>query len=427
MEKITNDIKIRKIIKEYFNTDPILLDFMNLTTITFTETVDTVGMDIISNTNPIFKINPIFFESLSEKQAEIIVSSELLKLMLGHMNRSSKFLKSYSVLSSNLTVNSTTIIEKMLAEYMKKIKYPKPEDFQFDNHENLEYYYNRLLEMFPPENQEQNGVGQNQEQNGGDQKQEQNGGGQNQEQNGGDQKQEQNGGGQNKNSIEEYYNPNNQSYSDGWGENKLLEAEIQDIIENNKNNIKKWGKYTSDLIEDVLAAFAPPQIGYKQLLSMFKSSIIKNIKTSSRKKINRRYGLIFPGKKNDTKQNIIFATDVSGSISDVDISEAFGVINKLFSLNCNIEYITFDTEIKNKEIVKKKINKKSVSGRGGTDFNEVIQYSNKKKTDGLIIFSDGYADTPKYISKSKTCWLIKNNKSFSSNFGKVIHYQSDSK
>lgn len=45
-------------------------------------------------------------------------------------------------------------------------------------------------------------------------------------------------------------------------------------------------------------------------------------------------------------------------------------------------------------------------GRGGTDFQEVIDYYKEhKEYDGLIIFTDGYAPIPKIPPNRKILWV----------------------
>jgi len=48
-----------------------------------------------------------------------------------------------------------------------------------------------------------------------------------------------------------------------------------------------------------------------------------------------------------------------------------------------------------------------VTGRGGTDFNEPIDYANKEyHPDCLIYFTDGYASNPKNKCNCPILWIL---------------------
>ena len=62
------------------------------------------------------------------------------------------------------------------------------------------------------------------------------------------------------------------------------------------------------------------------------------------------------------------------------------------------------------------------SGRGGTDVAPVIDWVNQHNPQVTLVFTDGYFYAPKEKTKSPLLWLIHNNKEFTSDIGKVIHY-----
>ena len=72
-----------------------------------------------------------------------------------------------------------------------------------------------------------------------------------------------------------------------------------------------------------------------------------------------------------------------------------------------IQVIAFDTEIK-QEIERKKTCKTiKILGRGGTDFQCAIDYyESHSEYQGLIIFTDGYADIPEVRKAKQTLWIL---------------------
>lgn len=202
--------------------------------------------------------------------------------------------------------------------------------------------------------------------------------------------------------IKDYFDPNGSSNL-GWGTNDMMDADIKNYIEKNKDRVKAWGKHTKDVIEEILAA-NEPKISYKEIIRRFKKSVDSYARVNSRLKVNRRYDLVFPGHRRFLKTRVIFAIDVSGSMSNEDIAEGFAVLNKILK-HAEVIYVLFDTEIKMIETKLKKAKKTfKVCGRGGTDFNEVLHYADEIKCDGIVVFTDGCASAPKQ-PKAKVLWL----------------------
>jgi hypothetical protein len=202
--------------------------------------------------------------------------------------------------------------------------------------------------------------------------------------------------------IKDYFDPNGTS-NIGWGTNDMFDADIKNYIEKNKDRVKAWGKHTGSAIEEILAA-NEPKISYKEVIRRFRKSVDTYARVNSRLKVNRRYDLAFPGHRRFLKTRIIFAVDCSGSMSNDDLAEGFAVINKILK-HAEVIFVMFDTEIKFVETKLKKAKKTfKAYGRGGTDFNEVLQYADEIKCDGIVIFTDGLASVPKQ-PKAKVLWL----------------------
>jgi len=47
-----------------------------------------------------------------------------------------------------------------------------------------------------------------------------------------------------------------------------------------------------------------------------------------------------------------------------------------------------------------------VQGRGGTSFREPLELANQERPDGMIYFTDGFADTPPLRPRIPILWLI---------------------
>ena len=192
-----------------------------------------------------------------------------------------------------------------------------------------------------------------------------------------------------------------------WKEDDFYTVEINNVIDKiDKTN--SWGKLPGNLV-DVIKKSIEPKFNYKAIFQQFRSTVISSTRTITRMKPNRRFGYAVPGSKRNFTTKILIAVDTSGSISNDDLQLAFGFIKNFFKYGiARIDVIQFDTQIYPDSLVELSKAPKvfNIKGRGGTDFNEVFEYSQEKNPtyDGVIIFTDGYASVP------KTKWLSNNYK-----------------
>ena len=143
---------------------------------------------------------------------------------------------------------------------------------------------------------------------------------------------------------------------------------------------------------------------------MFRTSIISNSLKLTRMRPSRRYWWTQMGVIHPYISKLLIAVDTSGSISRDDLSRFFSVINTFFTYGIpNIDVIQFDVEIHFPLLSLKKASKEiKVLGRGGTDFQAVLDYYKEhKEYDGLIIFTDGYASIPEIPPNRKILWVLR--------------------
>ena len=133
-------------------------------------------------------------------------------------------------------------------------------------------------------------------------------------------------------------------------------------------------------------------------------------KSSTHRRINRKYPYIHPGKKIGHQANLAVYIDQSGSISDRDIEMFTGCLMGL-AKNVTFTFYNFDTRVdeKSKQLWKK--GKKSIQIKrtvcGGTCFDCVEDHFRKNidTFDGYITLTDGCAAKPKPC-KLRRCWVL---------------------
>lgn len=172
-----------------------------------------------------------------------------------------------------------------------------------------------------------------------------------------------------------------------------------------------WGTMPGSMVELIKSGLVV-KIDYRRILSMFRASVLGSKRRLTRMLPSRRYGFDYMGSKREMTCNLLVAVDVSGSVSTRQVELALAAINRTFKCGIeSIDVVTFDTEVYDKSLVtlKKATKQIEVYGRGGTDFQPVVDYYHKaRKYDGLLLITDGCAckpALPQYFS-GHILWML---------------------
>ncbi len=194
-----------------------------------------------------------------------------------------------------------------------------------------------------------------------------------------------------------------------WQEDDLAIEEINAQIQKAQKN-NEWGSVSGNL-RHIVEASLVVKMDYSKILSSFRASILSQKRELTRTRPNRRYGFEFMGSRYKFTTKLLIAVDVSGSISEDELSRFFSIINRFFKYGIkNIDVIQFDYKITSPVMNLKKAKKSvTITGRGGTSFQPPVDfYSEKGEYDGLIIFTDGYAEIPKLSIHRRILWVLSN-------------------
>lgn len=191
-----------------------------------------------------------------------------------------------------------------------------------------------------------------------------------------------------------------------WDEDELTVQMINEVI----NTTKSWGSVSGDFAE-MLRSTLKAKINWRNVFAGFRASIISSKRKLTRMKPNRRTGFQNMGsiRRFDTK--LLVAVDVSGSISTESLRYFYGVINSAFKYGFeSIDVIQFDCGIKLVQNLSKVVREVPVLGRGGTSFQEPIDYAHENGYDGLLVLTDGYAPEPQIPDgfKAGILWVCEN-------------------
>lgn len=199
-------------------------------------------------------------------------------------------------------------------------------------------------------------------------------------------------------------------YTELWQEDEEMLETLKEVLE----KVTNWGTIPGEVVAVIQKALQA-RIDYRKVLRAFQTSIISTNRNLTRMRPNRRFGFEAMGSKHDMSSRLLVAVDVSGSVSDKALSKFFRVITNFFKNGVeHIDVIQFDRRVSDKVLQLKKGCKElrsqsvSIKGRGGTNFQCVIDYLQEHNFyDGLIFFTDGFAPTPiiRFPTRTKLLWV----------------------
>ena len=198
---------------------------------------------------------------------------------------------------------------------------------------------------------------------------------------------------------------NNRDQSELWDEDELTVALINGVIE----GIQSWGSLAGAFAEQ-LKASTRAKIDWRNVFSGFRASILSSKRKLTRMRPNRRTDFDNMGSIRRFDTRLLVAVDVSGSISSDDLSYFYGVINSAFRYGFErIDVIQFDCGVRMVQSLKKVIRETVAVGRGGTSFQEPIEYAHENGYDGLVILTDGFAPSPTLPAgfRCKIIWVCR--------------------
>ena len=211
-------------------------------------------------------------------------------------------------------------------------------------------------------------------------------------------------------------------YTALWEEDSFQSRLITDIVQ----STTQWGSIPGYMVELIKKA-ADGKIDYRNVLRMFRSSILSQKRRLTRMRPSRRFGFEQMGSRYDFVTRLLIAIDTSGSVGSEELGRYFRIITTFFKYGVQeIDVLMFDCTVQGKPIkldeAKKNKQEIKVKGRGGTNFQAPVDYVKEYPNyDGLIIITDGYAVTPEvppHLS-TKLLWVIDNENSYKQNYSSL--------
>lgn len=349
-----------------------------------TRTLPTMAVGVIRRVDIALYYNPDFVNNLTVEELKAVLIHESMHILLHHITRAAHY--NYGMKGFNIAADMA--INCSIPNLPNKCLYPST--FGMPDHESAEWYYKNLKEQ----------AGEK--------------------------------------SIQEHAEGKGDLADDHsmWGEceDEIVAEKIRGIASKaiKEQESQGWGNIAGDIVAKVMAANRPT-VNWKKEVRYFISQLVQHGHHTTRSRLNRREQstmdnripemrdvYLNPGKRKDYTSRLLVATDTSGSVSDTDLRDFFGEINGMIS-HVQVDHVCFDTKL---YLPVKPFNKKhnfiEVEGRGGTDFQEVVEFVDYHAYDGLVIMTDGFAPFPDK-PRARVLWcLTKSGESVEPPWGKKV-------
>lgn len=195
---------------------------------------------------------------------------------------------------------------------------------------------------------------------------------------------------------------------DGWEKipdemKEYVEGKVKSVVEKATKSADSqangWGNIPADLVNAIRKSVSNV-INWRTVLRQFVGSLVRGGRSTSIKRINKRYPYIHPGVKRGYEAKLLVAIDQSGSVDNEMLVQFFAELASL-TKKVTIDVIPFDTIALESDLYTWRrgsdVPAKRVRG-GGTDFNAPTAFANDLKNrgrwDGLLILTDGEAPAP---------------------------------
>ena len=199
----------------------------------------------------------------------------------------------------------------------------------------------------------------------------------------------------------------------GWSEvddatKDIAKERLKDAVKKAAEEASKannWGSVSSSVRRDIMERIAT-KVDWRKVLRYFIKTSQRSNKTSTVRRINKRFPYIHAGKRVNRTAKIAISIDQSGSVDDGMLNAFFSELNKLAAL-AEFTVIPFDSQVGEDKVYVWKKGKTQKWERvmyGGTCFNAPTKYVNERAFDGHIVLTDLCAPKP-IASKCQRMWM----------------------
>ncbi len=371
--------RIEKILERWFILEPPLFQVLCLHELAAD---DSITCPMRSGRRRL-EYNPELIGKMSDAALEETMKLEAVRILLKHPYERypDGCCLVAAALGSNVTVGDNYVFSH--------IKVEKPADFSLEKGQNYEWYARKIQELMRPEE-----TGDESYEDSRDDEEAEG--------------EEKDGEGQEAQSAKPL-----QDLAELWDEDEMMACQINGVIESTKD----WGTMPGSIVQ-MLKASLKAKIDWRKVLSGFRASILSSERKLTRMRPNRRTGFANMGSIRKFNTRLLVAVDVSASVSDKSLADFYGVVNSAFRYGFeSVDVLQFDCGVRSVISLNRALKDFTVFGRGGTSFQEPVDYAHENGYEGLVILTDGYARKPEIPDgmTAKILWVCVDRESYDEN------------
>lgn len=189
-----------------------------------------------------------------------------------------------------------------------------------------------------------------------------------------------------------------------------VKAIIEKAVRHADSHSNGWGNIPAELRDEIRRSISVI-INWRHVLRQFVGTLVRGNRSTSIKRINRRYPYVHPGVKRGYTAKLLVAIDESGSVDEAMLQMFFAELEQL-TRKVDVTLLHFDCSCSEKNLYEWKKGMRPALKRekgGGTDFNAPTALANDPKNrgrwDGMLIMTDGQAPAPG-ASRIKRGWVL---------------------
>ena len=200
-------------------------------------------------------------------------------------------------------------------------------------------------------------------------------------------------------------------WEEGQGDNTTNEIAKERLKEAVKKAAEEaaransWGSVSRQTRQEIMERITP-KVDWKKVLRYFVKTTQRANRSSTVKRLNKRYRYIHPGKKVNRVARIGIYIDQSGSVSDSMLAAFYSELDKLAAL-AEFTVVPFDDEVISDKVYTWKKGERRKWERvacGGTNFDPPTDHCNANGFDGMIVLTDLMAPKPKNCNAQRM-WM----------------------
>ncbi|QPN66568.1 VWA-like domain-containing protein [Synechococcus sp. CBW1006] len=172
---------------------------------------------------------------------------------------------------------------------------------------------------------------------------------------------------------------------------------------------RQWGDLPGSIrsLVESAAKQATATVDWKRALRLFASAGYRTRVVATTRRRSKRFGT-YPGVRISRERSLAVVVDTSGSIGPQTLALFFAEIDRISHTGADILVIECDAAV-GSTYTYRGVPPSQVHGGGGTAFNPAFRWlreESRKRYDGCIYLTDGYADAPTVRPPCRLLWVI---------------------